>query len=278
MANEESFLFRDIPVLRKRVHRLGLATNYGLDDRGFHAALERGLNYVFWPVRSEAKSTALREALHRDRERLVVAAVPTLGLMGWSVRRGAEKALRSLGTDYIDILQLGWLGRASAWTKGTVDELVKLREEGKVRAIGVSIHDRPRAGRLAADSPLDMLMIRYNAAHPGAERDIFPHLSERPAAKGRPAFIVAYTATSWGKLLERPEGWTGPVATAGDCYRFALTSPHVDLVLCGPANQAQLEENLAALEKGPLSSEELAWMRELGQRVHAKNGIPFAPR
>ena len=34
-------------------------------------------------------------------------------------------------------------------------------------------------------------MIRYNAAHPGAERDIFPHLEAR-----RPA-VVAYTATSW---------------------------------------------------------------------------------
>lgn len=278
MATESDFLYRDIPVLRKRVHRLGLATNYGLDEMGFQSAIERGMNYVFWPVRGEDKSTALREALRRDRERMVVAAVPSLGFLGWTVRRAAEKALRSLGTDYIDILQLGWLGRASAWTRGTVDELVKLREEGKVRAIGVSIHDRPRAGRLAEDSPLDMLMIRYNAAHPGAERDIFPHLGKRPAEKGRPAFVVAYTATSWGKLMERPAGWTGPVATAGDCYRFALSSPHVDLVLTGPASQAQLDENLAALQKGPLTPEEMTWMRELGQRVHSKNSMPFAPR
>lgn len=44
-----------------------------------------------------------------------------------------------------------------------------------VRWLCVSIHDRPRAGRLAADSVLDALMIRYNAAHPGAEQEIFPH-------------------------------------------------------------------------------------------------------
>ena len=47
-----------------------------------------------------------------------------------------------------------------------------------VRATGVSIHDRARTGKLAEDSPLDMLMIRYNAAHPDAERDIFPHIPE----------------------------------------------------------------------------------------------------
>ena len=41
-----------------------------------------------------------------------------------------------------------------------------------MRSLGVSIHDRPRAGWLAEDSPLDLLMIRYNAAHTGAEKDM----------------------------------------------------------------------------------------------------------
>ena len=43
-----------------------------------------------------------------------------------------------------------------------------------VRAIGVSIHGRKRAGKLAEDSPLDMLMIHYNAAHSGATRRMLP--------------------------------------------------------------------------------------------------------
>lgn len=150
----------------------------------------------------------------------------------------------------------------SAFTQRNVEELVRLRAEGKVRAIGVSIHDRERAGRLAADSPLDLLMIRYNAAHPGAERDIFPHLERR-----RPA-VVAYTATSWRKLLRPPRGWKGRVASAGDCYRFCLTSPHVDVTLCSPANAEQLREDLRALERGPLADEEMAFMRELGRAVH----------
>ena len=79
---------------------------------------------------------------------------------------------------------------------------------------------------------------------------------------------MAYTATDWRKLLKRPAGWDGPVPTAGDCYRFCLSNPHVDVVLNGPASLAQLDENLAALEKGPLSSEELEWMRRFGKVVH----------
>ncbi|MEZ4408271.1 MAG: aldo/keto reductase [Polyangiales bacterium] len=178
-----------------------------------------------------------------------------------TVRSACEGWLKTLGTDYIDVFQLGWLGVASAFTDGVVEALVKLREEGKVRAIGTSIHDRERAGRLA-EAPLDLLMIRYNAAHPGAERDIFPHLAARHPA------VIAYTATAWRKLLKRPSGYDGPVMTAGDCYRFCLSSPHVDVTLTGPANRAQLDENLAALERGPLSPDEDRWMRAFGRAAH----------
>jgi aryl-alcohol dehydrogenase-like predicted oxidoreductase len=33
------------------------------------------------------------------------------------VRRSAERALKHLGTDYLDVFQLGWLGVTSAWTE-----------------------------------------------------------------------------------------------------------------------------------------------------------------
>ena len=192
---------------------------------------------------------------------MFASAVP-FGFFGGSVRRGAEKILRLFDIDYIDVLQLAWLGRMSAFTQAVQRELIGLRTQGLVRAIGVSIHDRKRAGQLAIDSPLDLLMIRYNAAHPGAEKDIFPHYEKR-----RP-LTVAYTATSWRKLLKRPKGWEGPVMTAGDCYRFSLSSPHVDLTLTGPGSQSQLEQNLSALTRGPLSEEEDRWMREFGRVVH----------
>ena len=259
----DSFAYRHVSALGRSVFRLGLACNYGIDAKGFDQALGRGVDYVFWTsMRTGHLREPLRAALKRDRERIVVAAGPTLGFFGGGVRRGAEKLLLELGTDYIDVFQLFWLGKTSAWTDGTMEALARLKEEGKVRRVGVSIHDRPRAGRLAEDSPIDLFMIRYNAAHPGAERDIFPHLAKRNPA------VVAYTATSWRKLLKRPRGWTGRVMTAGDCYRFCLSSPHVDVVLTGPKNYAQLSESLDALEKGPLSSDEEKEMRAFGSFIH----------
>jgi aryl-alcohol dehydrogenase-like predicted oxidoreductase len=246
----------------KRIHRLGLAANFGIDEAGVRLAMDRGLNVFFWTMRAGGLKNPLREALKSRRDEVSVIGVASIGWFGWGVRRGAESLLKSLGTDHLDVLLLGWLGVGSAWTGATERELVALRESGKVRAIGVSIHDRPRAGRLAASSPLDLLMIRYNAAHPGAETDIFPHVRDRSPS------VLAYTATAWRRLLKKPSGWDGPVMTAGDCYRFQLSSPNVDLALTGPKTTAELEENLAAVEKGPLSPDEEKWMREFGRAVH----------
>ncbi len=246
----------------KRIHRLGLAANYGIDEAGVRGAMDRGVNTFLWTMRSKGLKNPLREALKARRDEVAVVGYAKIGWFGWGVRRGAEALLRDLGTDHLDVYLLGWVGVGAALTSATERELLHLRESGKVRSIGVSIHDRPRAGVLAASSPLDLLMIRYNAAHPGAEREIFPH------RRGADPTILAYTATSWRKLLKAPKGWTGPTMSAGDCYRFQLSSPHVDLALTGPASAAQLNENLDALEKGPLTDDERTWMRDYGKAVH----------
>ncbi len=257
------WLFRSPTAFRgKKLFRLGLAANYGIDEAGVRSAMDRGVNLFLWTARRKGLENPLKEALKGRRDDVAVVAFVNIGWFGWGVRRGAESLLKSLGTDHIDVLQLGWVGVGSAFTSATERELVALRESGKARAIGISIHDRPRAGKLAESSPLDQLMIRYNPAHPGAERDIVPHLQG-----GKPT-ILAYTATSWRRLLKKPKAWDGPAMTAADCYRFQLSNPHVDLALTGPATRAELDENLAGLDKGPLSEEEQKWMRAYGKAVH----------
>jgi aryl-alcohol dehydrogenase-like predicted oxidoreductase len=258
------FLYRAHPKLGKPVHRLGICTNYGIDGPGMAEALERGQNYVFWTQLRSSKATApLREALRRDRERLVVATGPSIGYFGGSLRRATESALRTLGTDYIDVLHLFWLGKTSAWTEATLDAMRELKASGKVRAFGVSIHDRKRAATLVRD--VDVLMIRYNAAHPGAERDIFPSV-EAARADGEAPAVVAYTATSWRKLLRKADG-AGVRPTAAQCYRFCLSSPSVDVVLSGPATTAQMRENLDGVAAGPLTAAEIALMTDVGKKA-----------
>lgn len=268
MNNESlDFFYRHLSTIDKTAFRLGLTPSFGMDGKSFEAALDGPTNYLYWTPRMQGTTKPLMHALRKNREKYIVATGPTTAFWGGNIRAFTEKTLRQLDTNYLDVLQIHWLGKMSAYTKGTVETLVKLRDEGKVRAIGCSIHDRERAGRLVADSPLDLFMIRYNAAHPGAEADIFPQVHHRQPS------MIAYTATRWRKLLNRPKHWEGEVPTAGDCYRFCLTNEGVDVVLHGPKNMAQFEENLEAIKLGPLSNEELNWMRDFGKVVRAQSRL-----
>jgi predicted aldo/keto reductase-like oxidoreductase len=83
--------------------------------------------------------------------------------------------------------------------------------------------------------------------------------------------VVAYTATRWGALLRSdlmPPGESVP--RASDCYRFALTHPAVDVCLAGPANGAELDEAMSALDRGPMNESDLVWMNRVGASVRAK--------
>jgi aryl-alcohol dehydrogenase-like predicted oxidoreductase len=65
-----------------------------------------------------------------------------------------------------------------------------------------------------------------------------------------------------------PEGERVP--TAADCYRFVLAQPDVDVCLTGPSSAQHVDEALAALRRGPMTAEELDWMRRVGRAVYGK--------
>jgi aryl-alcohol dehydrogenase-like predicted oxidoreductase len=268
-----------LPVIEKPVCRMGIAGNCGLGPSDIVWAAEQGANYWVWGASFKKVTEGIKQVIRQDREKHVVAMLGW-GLFGWQIRLNVENALRKLNTDYLDVFQLSWLGRMSGYRQGLIDTLLTLKQEGKIRVIGVSIHDRQRAGRLALDSEIDLFMIRYNAKHPGAEQDIFPYLAKRNPA------IVSYTALAWQQLTRPLKGidmppWPGmeqadvPPLTPELCYRFALTNPHVHLVLTGPVNREQLKQNFAALRQGPLSPEELSWVREYGRLVKSRKKLDY---
>ncbi len=246
-----------------RVGRMGVAASYGVPAAAVERAFDHGVNYFYWgSIRRKAFGDAIRNLKsRREHFVLVVQSYSRLaGLVGWSV----ERALRQVGLEYADILLLGFWNKPVA--PGILDAARAARECGLVRHLAVSSHHRPLIPQLAAGRDFDVLHFRYNAAHPGAEQDIFPHLPEG----GRPG-MVAYTATSWGQLLDRKKSPPGErVPTAADCYRFVLTRPEIDVCMSGPKNAEQMEAAVEALRRGPLNEEELAWMRRVGGRVSGK--------
>jgi aryl-alcohol dehydrogenase-like predicted oxidoreductase len=178
------------------------------------------------------------------------------------MERTFKAGLRALGTDYADVLLLGLFNDTPADSVLTCAE--RLKERGLVRHIAISAHKRSAFVEYAKQERYGLLHIRYNAAHAGAEQDVFPHL----ATENRPG-IVAYTATSWGQLLQKNRMPKGQEPLRGrDCYRFVLTNPNFNVSMTGPRNAEELSEALAALDEGPLSPEEEARIRAIGRHVH----------
>lgn len=244
------------------VGRLGLASGYGATVPMVERAFEQGINYLYWgSLRRGAFGCALRNL--KSQRNGIVLVIQSYSRVGGLVPWSLERALRAIGYDYADVLLLG-MWNADVWP-GIFDAALKQRERGLVRHIAVSTHRRTLAPRLAQNRDISVLHVRYNAAHPGAEQEIFPHLPPPAESPG----IVAFTATSWKQLLDpkrTPAGERTP--TAADCYRFVLTQPRVDVCMTGPSNELQADAAFEALRGGPMSEEELAWMWRVGAAIH----------
>jgi predicted aldo/keto reductase-like oxidoreductase len=290
------FLACPVAAFGKPVCRLGLALrgDSALTADDLLHAVGRGVNFLNWPGLADydAGPDALTEAgagPGAPRAGGGPAAVAARGPRRESVvlcvqfgARTVEDAatelrslLRALHTDSVDVLTLYYVEDPGEWQElaapnGVLDYLLSAKKDGLVRRVGVTSHQRPLAARLAASGRLDVLMIRYNAAHRGAEREIFPVTDLRPVP------VIAYTATRWGALMrptpDDPPGFVVPRAPAW--YRFALQSPSVAVVLAAPANRAELDEDLEVLAApGPLSAETYERLADHGARVrrHAGN-------
>ncbi|MFC1585667.1 aldo/keto reductase [Fibrobacterota bacterium] len=255
---------RDHTILGRtglRVSRMGIGAGYGVPAKAVEKAYhEYGVNYfVVDGIRRAGITEAVRNLARTEREQMVIV-LSSYGHLGFMAHRAVNRGLRSLGIEYADVLLLGWYN--SLPSKRILKAFQELNEHGKVNFLAMSGHNRKMFGRIARDpaSPIDIFHLRYNAAHPGAESDIFPHIrkDDRPG-------ITVFTATSAGQLLKQrklPVG-TRPL-TAPECYRFVLSHSQVDLCMTGPASEAQMDEALTALDQGPLSQGEMAYARKVG--------------
>ena len=265
---------REIGRTGLKSSRLGIGSTFNAPARVIEDAFARGINYLYWgTVRQPGFAEAMVNLAKHHRDELIFT-IQSYSQDPASIEAEVEDALKTGGMENFDFLLLG--NRNDVPATAYVEVFERLREKGKVRFLSLSSHNRPLLPTLLADyeagtSPYDLLMLRYNGVHRGAEKDVFPFVPERP---NRP-MICTYTATRWGHLLDpdkMPPGETPP--SARDCYRFSLSHPAVDMVFCGPANAAQMDEAIAALERGPLEADERERIERVGTHLYRQ----YAPQ
>lgn len=275
-----AFLTRPEREFGKPVSRLGLASHgrTAITAEDVLHAVSRGVNFLNWsgfaegPPDDEAFADAVA-SFGRERDRVAVC-------VQFAARTAAEVAgelrsvLSAIRSDYVDVVTLYYVERADEWDAlrgpgGVVECLLAARTDGLLRRLGVTSHQRPLVATMAASGLLDCVMVRYNAAHRGAERDVLPVT----AARDLP--VIAYTALRWGALLlptpDDPPGFVPPPAPAW--YRFVLQHPAVSVALTAPHTRAEPDEDLQILSVStPLPADEYESLTRHGDRVRRHAG------
>lgn len=256
------------------VCRLGLATRgetrLTADDVLY--ALERGIQFLNWCGVADGLRDAIANLGSRRRE--VVVCVQFEARTAREAADELPHLLKELHTDYLDVLTFYYVEEPAEWRQiigsgGALEFCRQAQRDGQVRLLGLTSHQRPLAADIARSGLIDLLMIRYNASHRGAETDIFPVTD----ALGMP--VVVYTCLRWGALLrptpDDPLGFRVPPAPAW--YRFSLQNPSVSVALMAPDNRAELEEDLTVLQDPkPLAAAEYECLAAHGQRVRKHAG------
>ncbi len=188
-----------------------------------------------------------------------------------NVRAGVEQSLRRLRTDRLDLVQVHMSPtRAQMEDDGTIEELQRLREEGKVRFLGMSGILPNLAEHILMDA-FDVFQIPYSALQP--EHD---ELIRRAAQAGAGVLIrggAARGTTSADKAWRpQPIGLSENVArdrweAAGldqlldgmsrheFVLRFTLSHPALSSTIVGTSNLTHLRENVEIASRGPLADD-----------------------
>ena len=183
----------------------------GADDERsvttIRTALERGINLIDTaPVYGFGHSEeVVGKALEGVRDQAVIA---TKVALDWSdggprrnstparIRQEIEDSLRRLRTDRIDLYQVHWPDPLVP-IEETAAELEKLRQEGKILAIGVSNYSTDQMDAFRKAAPLASVQPPYNLFERAIEADVLPYARDNGLA------VLGYGALCRGLLSGR---------------------------------------------------------------------------
>lgn len=118
------------------------------------------------------------------------------GLSGKTVRRETEQSLERLGVERIDLMQIHW-PRPDSEIESAWQEMSKLVDEGKIRAIGVSNFSVEQLERIKKIRMPDSLQPPYCLFRREIEKEILPWCKENNVG------VICYSPMYYGLLAER---------------------------------------------------------------------------
>jgi diketogulonate reductase-like aldo/keto reductase len=194
---------REVPRLGQGAWRIGeQPARRAAELAALRTGLDLGLTLIdtaemYGDGRSEE---LVAEAIAGRREHVfVVSKVLPQNASRAGTVAACKRSLKRLKTDYLDLYLLHW--RQGEPLDETLEAFIRLRDEGAIRAYGVSNFDRDdldEAAHLAGGRDIAANQVLYNLEHRGIEWDLLDHCRERGMT------VMAYSPLgSGGQALRR---------------------------------------------------------------------------
>lgn len=263
-------------------------------ERVLNAVLDCGINFIDTAVCYGTSEARIGKAISHRRKEFVLAtkcgcvpgepmSTPHINSAA-NIRAGVEHSLRTMRTDYLDIVQFHHsLDRTSWESEGALNELLKMKTEGKLRFIGVS-GIFPNLIEQVDSGVFDVFQIPYSAVQREHE-NIIGKASETGAGVIVRGAVARGAPMDWNKRYYMMSGeemsgrWDR--AQLDDLaegmhrmefmLRFALALPALDTTIVGTKNVDHLRDNVAAALKGPLPEDVV---KEAKRRLEAAGSKP----
>jgi predicted aldo/keto reductase-like oxidoreductase len=277
---------------KEKVSILGLGTApvgegpVGVQDgiRIFSEAIDRGVTYIDTARIYGNAEEILGHIIPKRRDKLfVVTKVSTDNAA--KAEQSLSESLSRLRTDHLDLVHIHSIGgknldRVLA-NDGALEYLLRQKEAGKIRFIGMSGHNRPpNFVRMLRTGQIDVAMCVMNYA----DRNIYDFESKvLPEARKRNvgcAAMKVYAGIKGGFRNHR-SGHVGCVtepARLPQAMSYVLDLEGVSVAVVGPYTVEQAIQNVEFARKyTPLSAEQRASLMEYGKKLAPTLGPRYGP-
>ena len=263
-------------------------------DRILNAVLDAGINFVDTSIDYGRSEELIGKHIAGRRDQYFLASkcgcVPGGGgehvHTAANVRAGVENSLRLMNTDHLDLVQFHRsLTEREFKEQGALQELLKLRDEGKVRFIGVS-GTLPNLSEQVDMGVFDAFQVPYSALQRDHE-DVIAKASAAGAgiivrggvARGAPSdwqnrrYYMVATETMKDRWEEAKldELLQDGMTRMEFMLRFTLSNPDLDTTIVGTKSVEHLQDNIAAAMKGALPADVVD---EAKRRLAAAGSVP----
>jgi len=223
-------------------------------DRVLEKAVAAGINFFDTARIYTDSESKFGRVLSRHRSRVVIAS-KSFSRDAVAILADIESSLEQLRTDHIDIYQCHNIASEGDLAKifaadGAVAGLVKAKEQGKIRHIGLSGH-KPRIVVMALERfAFETIQVPCNFMETEAFQDLVP------MARQRRVGVIAMKPVGGGNIREINLN-----------FRF-IFNQGVDVAIPGMDSGKQIEENVAALaDLSPLTAAETAQLQKEKDRL-----------